>query len=78
MGKQLAVSRPSRNFVLCAAVPYNSYYAFGAFGQRIVNVPEKDLMILHFGLATGKFKDGYAWNTEVGTYLFGNITQAIG
>ena len=61
-----------------AAVPYYSYNAFGAFGQRVFIVPEKDLMILHFGLATGKYQDGYAWNTEVGTYLFGNITQAIG
>ena len=59
-------------------MPYNSYYAFGAFGQRVFIVHEKNLMILHFGLATGKFKDGYLWNTEVGTYLFGNITQAIG
>ena len=59
-------------------MPYYSYNAFGAFGQRVFIVPEKDLMILHFGLASGKFQDGYVWNTEVGTYLFGNITQAIG
>ncbi len=62
----------------CAAVPYYCYSAFGAFGQRVFIVPEKDLMILHFGLATDEFQDGYIWNTEVGTYLFGNITKAIG
>ena len=54
-----------------------SYNAFGAFGQRVFIVPEKDLMILHFGLASGAVRDGYAWNTQVGTYLFGNITNAI-
>ena len=58
-------------------MPHYSYNAFGAFGQRVFIVPDKDLMILHFGLATGQYQDGYVWNLQVGTYLFGNITQAI-
>ncbi len=60
-----------------AAIQQYHYYAFGAFGQRVVIVPEKELMMLHFGLATGAVSSGYVWNTEVGTYLFGNITNAI-
>ena len=54
-----------------------SYNAFGAFGQRVFIMPEKELMILHFGLASSSVQDGYVWNTQVGTYLFGNITDAI-
>ncbi|BDA45853.1 hypothetical protein COCOBI_07-6400 [Coccomyxa sp. Obi] len=53
------------------------YYAFGAFGQRCVIVPDKDLIMLHFGLANGTVSGGYVWNLDVGTYLFGNITNAI-
>jgi hypothetical protein len=54
-----------------------SYNAFGAFGQRVVIVPEKELMMLHFGLAKGAAASGYNWNENVGTYLFGNISDAI-
>ena len=60
-----------------AAVKQYSYNAFGAFGQRVFILPEKELMILHFGLATGAMQNGYLWNTQVGTYLFGNITNAV-
>ncbi|CAL8470546.1 g10088 [Coccomyxa elongata] len=53
------------------------YSANGAFGQRVVIVPDKDLIMLHFGLATGAVSGGYVWNSDVGNNLFGNITSAI-
>ena len=40
-------------------------------------VPEKEIIILHFGRATGPFAGGYKRNTDAGTYLFANITDAV-
>ena len=67
------------HLVACAgaAVKQYSYNAFGAFGQRVFIVPEKELMILHFGLASGGVGDGYLCNTQVANYIIGKITKAI-
>ncbi len=64
---------------MCGLADVQQYHfsANGAFGQRVVMVPDKDLIMLHFGLANGAVSSGYVWNSNVGSYLFGNITSAI-